>query len=339
MALIFYTNVISAHQLPLAKELVKRLGAKGFRYVYTGDEDGVRQEVRCHEPWIEHYQDETQCETVETLLVGGIRPIDLLERRLAAGRKTLYMSERWFKPWRGLPGWLRLLVPSYFKMARRFAKLFANPNFLFLPIGPWALADMRLLCQVMNVVFPGDRVVPWGYFVEASKRIVQSNAKVETTTRQLRVLWVGRMIRWKRVDTLIKAVRAIDPRCISLTLVGDGDQRQRLLDLSRGATNITFKAAVPIDQVRKLMREHDLYVLPSNSEEGWGAALNEAMSEGLNVLGTYEAGASAALLPASHLFHAGDWHRLKNLLMNPPPQVKLAHRFTPAGAAEVLLSL
>lgn len=339
MALIFYTNVISAHQLPLAKELVRHLGAKGFRYVYTGEEDGVRQEVRCHEPWIERYQDDAKFETEETLLVGGIRPIDLLERRLAAGRKTFYMSERWFKPWRGLPGWLRLLVPSYFKMARRFARLFANPNFLFLPIGPWALADMRLLCKVMGVAFPANRVVPWGYFVEASKRFVPSDAKLETSTRQLRVLWVGRMIRWKRVDTLIKAVRGIDPRRISLTLVGDGDQRQRLLDLSRGATNITFKSAVPIERVRELMREHDLYVLPSNSEEGWGAALNEAMSEGLNVLGTYEAGASAALLPASHLFHAGDWRSLRNLLLEQPPRVELAHRFTPSGAAEVLLSL
>ena len=63
------------------------------------------------------------------------------------------------------------------------------------------------------------------------------------------------------------------------------------------------------------MRTHDVYVLSSNAEEGWGAALNEALEEGMLAFGTYEAGASAAMLPKSHLFHAGDWRVLSRLLL------------------------
>ena len=54
------------------------------------------------------------------------------------------------------------------------------------------------------------------------------------------------------------------------------------------------------------MREHDIYVLSSDAFEGWGAALNEALEEGMYAIGTYEAGASATMLKESDLFHAGD---------------------------------
>ena len=62
------------------------------------------------------------------------------------------------------------------------------------------------------------------------------------------------------------------------------------------------------------MREHDVYILASNEQEGWGATVNEALEEGMTVLGTYEAGASAALLPQGQLFHAGDWKALAKAL-------------------------
>ena len=64
------------------------------------------------------------------------------------------------------------------------------------------------------------------------------------------------------------------------------------------------------------MREHDVYVLSSNAYEGWGTVVSEALEEGMKVVGTYEAGASATMLPESNLFHAGDWRCLKNILEN-----------------------
>ena len=62
------------------------------------------------------------------------------------------------------------------------------------------------------------------------------------------------------------------------------------------------------------MQEHDLYVLSSNGYEGWGAVVSEALEEGMRVLGTFEAGASATLLPRERLFHSGDWKGLVQLI-------------------------
>ena len=72
---------------------------------------------------------------------------------------------------------------------------------------------------------------------------------------------------------------------------------------------------VPIAEVRKLMREHDVYVLSSNGYEGWGAVVSEALEEGMVVIGTHEAGSSATILPESCLFYAGDWRALARLLL------------------------
>ena len=62
------------------------------------------------------------------------------------------------------------------------------------------------------------------------------------------------------------------------------------------------------------MRSYDIYVLSSHGSEGWGAVVSEALAEGMQVVGTHEAGASATVLPESHLFCSGDWRGLGKLL-------------------------
>ena len=176
------------------------------------------------------------------------------------------------------------------------------------------------------------------------------------------------MLDWKRVDTIVRAVVAASKEVekvggggermrFYLTLVGDGPERERLLKLAEKldaknkketetplSTSTSFLhllSPVPIGQVRNLMREHDIYVLASNAQEGWGAAVNEALEEGMIVIGTDEAGASAALLPRENLYHAGDWKALARLLQAPEKlkRVVLPREFTPAGAAERLMQL
>ena len=90
------------------------------------------------------------------------------------------------------------------------------------------------------------------------------------------------------------------------------------------------------------MRQCDLYVLASDACEGWGAVVNEALEEGMSVIGTFEAGASAAILPRERLFHAGDWKTLMRLIEReirgelPPCSIG---KWTAVAAAERLLGL
>lgn len=350
-----YTIAISPHQVPLFREVMARLGAEACRFV------SVRKPIhnRADMGWgvteggewalEEASQPEEARAVIRTAktLMSGMRDVGLFEERCRRGLKTIYCGERWFKPPMGM---LRLLQPKYFKMARRFVRLLReNKHMYAFPIGIHAARDMARLCGLFagdwkcafrapELEFerkPGgriwlaqrrrgaekyclDKMRMWGYFVEPSK-LTPCNQE----HKALRILWVGRMLDLKRVDTIIKAVREQADRKrageavpkISLDIYGTGPMEAKLKRLARGYEDvIKFYPPVPIAEVRKLMREHDVYVLASNGYEGWGAVVSEALEEGMKVIGTYEAGSSATILPESQLFHAGDIKRLRRLL-------------------------
>ena len=335
MKFCFYTNSVSPHQLPLARELAKRLGAYNYRYVTQSRVSEARQQCGWHdeeEPWIVSDSERPQevrsmLESCDVLMC-GVRDFPLFEKRAKRRLPTFYVSERWFKPIRlhlvfnlMLPGWLRLVHPSYFKMARRMRHLLKEDvPFYYFPCGIHAAADMARIVRwrspVFSILEPGasfEKIRLWGYFVATTSEQC-GNALNKSVA--LNVLWVGRMLDWKRVDTLVHAVAYIQKRGIEirLTLVGDGPERTGLERLVKGGP-ITFLSSQPIDRIRTLMRAHDVYVLSSDAGEGWGAALNEALEEGMYALGTYEAGASGTMLKESDLFHAGDSRALARLLV------------------------
>ena len=358
MKFAFLTNIISPHQMPLARGLINLLGESEYRYVYIEAEEKGRADLGWGnegEDWCLHGDENTAVLSEADVLMSGVRAPHLFEKRAKEGKTTLYCSERWFKP----PiGFLRVFVPSYFKMARRIVKLLnESENFYYLPMGIHAARDMARLCGLMNgdwkCVFkapkvnferkPGGKVFSegvgregvrecvgkmrmWGYFVQSSEFRVGSlelnhgihriHGKKGCGSEGVKVLWVGRLLNWKRVDTIIKAVgECSKSKKITLDIYGIGPEEAKLKKLAaKYGDKIKFHPPVPINEVRKLMREHDVYVLSSNGYEGWGAVVCEALEEGMKVIGTYEAGASATILPESNLFHAGDWRRLKMLL-------------------------
>lgn len=325
MTVALYTNIISPHQLPLAREIVRRIGRENYRYIYTDDFHAERTEMG----WHCDQADDVRClrfdfrqqlpENAEArdwlencdLLLCCPRDLGLIERRCQRGRRTYYVNERWFKPpWE----YLRMVVPSFRRMARKFISLVNEyEEFRLLPIGVHACRDFRRLGVA------SDKMTTWGYFVEPS-RYRMPWQKSELPRQTLRVLWVGRMLPLKRVDTLLKAVACCRERFpISLTIVGDGLLRSKLERLAKQMfgsqlNGVHFEHSVSIGKVRELMRSHDVYVLPSNGYEGWGAVVSEALEEGMTVFGTHEAGSCATMLPNSQLFHVGDWRRLACLL-------------------------
>lgn len=262
------------------------------------------------------------------------KPIDIFHLRDAehGGSCGLWIS-----------GFLRMLMPFGFIRARKIVRFFKKyQNFRYLPVGVHAAGDMARLCGLMNenlqclfkaptldidrkpcgvISCSGDQNMShycldkmrlWGYFVESFKR--EPAVQDCMIHNPLRVLWVGRMLGWKRVDTLIKAIGGM--KDIVLSLYGGGPKEIKLKRIASAYDNITVGGMVAISKVREIMRNHDVYVLTSNEFEGWGAVVNEALEEGMDVVGTFEAGASATILPRGNLFHAGDWRGLRRLLLS-----------------------
>ena len=373
--IVFYSIDLSPHIQPLALEVAKIVGFENFLYVSEIEEPWRGEAIETGGILHKFRKDASQeLEDCEVLYTGGIRPIDLIERRARRGLKTLYVSERWFKPIRigayfcgfrlgfSLPGWLRMYCPGYRKMMKRFVRAVnEHDSVRFLAIGPHAKADF------VRMGVREGKIDVWGYFVEESlvvsrqslvgsgQRLAVSSERLAVGSERLvlRVLWVGRMLDWKRVDTIIRAVgelvRSSNPRLTTndyrltttLDIYGAGPEEKRLRKMAaKYGDVIKFHAPVPIREVRGIMREHDVYVLSSDENEGWGAVVNEALSEGMKVLGTFEAGASATMLPGERLFHAGDAEALARLLVkeanNELPPCSIGN-WTPKEAARRLV--
>lgn len=332
MRFALYTNVISPHQLPLAKEVIRLVGAENYRYVYEVRQLDERRKLgwddeagRFGVTAVQADSDEARewLENADVLLVGDVRPVELLEHRAARGLMNFYQTERWFKPPIGI---VRMLHPGYRRRAKRMVRLFnENPHSICLAIGPHAAADMR------RIGVRAEKIVAWGYFVSPSDAPRQSPVPRH---HPVRILWVGRMLAWKRVDTILKAMALLPRADYSLTLVGDGPERKRLERLARGLS-VEFLPPQPIDRIRGIMREHDVYVLSSNAYEGWGAVVSEALEEGMRVVGTYESGAPAAILPDTNLFHCGEAKSLARLLQGEIPQVPVGEWSAKAAAAKL----
>ncbi len=152
MKIALLTNIISPHQLPLARALVQRVGEENYCYVYTEPLHGERAKMgwgEALEEWCVQGEMNDPLVLEADALLSGHRALETFARRNAESKVTFYMSERWFKP----PiGFLRVFVPSYFKMVRRFLKCLKSPKFMLLPMGIHAARDFARLMGL----FKGD---------------------------------------------------------------------------------------------------------------------------------------------------------------------------------------
>ncbi len=321
MRIVQVTNIMSHHQLPLARGIAELVGKGNFRFVTTQATDEERRAMGWNpeenDPWILRAgEDEADRAHFEhwwnnaDIVLCGDRLLEKINNRLAHGKPVFYMSERWWKP----PiGSARLFHPGFARMAYRFRQLAASPYFHFLPIGDYSAEDMKRIASFKS------RRWRWGYFTALPDPLPQRGNDLQG----FRVMWAGRMLGWKRVDTLIKGFsRLLDERPdATLTLVGDGPEREKLANLARrqlAPGSYLFLPPQPVSVILEMMRQHHVYVLPSNAYEGWGAVVNEAMSEGCAVIASDTAGAAKSMIKHMAnglLFHAGEWNKLSELLI------------------------
>ena len=104
---------------------------------------------------------------------------------------------------------------------------------------------------------------------------------------QVRLLFVGRLVRTKGLRDLIRAVAKLqDMKEISLTVAGDGEElelcRQEATDLGI-MSHIDFRGRVSRKEVERLYSEADIFVFPSFREPTGGVVL-EAMRHGLPII-------------------------------------------------------
>ena len=307
--------------IPLANALVSEVGINNFKYAILKPAEEFRVNMGFNaededQPWaIKVYENEENIiefekwfDEADVVLFSNRTFFAKASQRVKKNKLTFYFSERWWKPKIGR--W-RLLFPKHIKFVLEIRKLSKNPNFHYLAQGGHAANDIQFITKFK------DRIWNFGYFTAVTETTFMSSP-----TDTISVLWCGRMLQWKRVDVLIKAFSEVikkHPHC-HLTLVGDGEEKEKLEILAKEILPLEMYSIIPsqkIEVIREMMGISDIYVLPSSGYEGWGAVVNEAMSEACAVIASVNSGAGKAIIEDGvngFLFKSGDCKALSKIL-------------------------
>ena len=304
MKILYAGKNINHHQVPFVESLAKKIGVNNIRYASLKMIEQERLKMGfaqfSGDLFIDinnSYQEFLEWWFEADIVVTNIRHYyDLMEQRLEKGKILYYTSERWFKK----PiGTLRLLNPNILKLSYKYRKLSDYQHFYYLPQGYFAYRDFKLLgiCK--------DKSYSFGYITPQINNSIKTNDNYLLPQDRINILWAGSLIKLKNVDILAKAFVEINKRFPStyLTIIGEGPERARIakiLSECQSQNCYCIKNFVENSQLRSIMAESDIYVFPSNGAEGWGAVVNEAMSEGCAVVLASNIGARTLI---SHRFN------------------------------------
>jgi glycosyltransferase involved in cell wall biosynthesis len=137
------------------------------------------------------------------------------------------------------------------------------------------------------------RIIPMG--LDTSRIIVPRDIPSRSPDGHA-ILFVGRIIEWKGIDTLMKAVSLIKSNYpdLTLTIIGEGPKKDdylKMIDERNLSSYVHMPGAVSDDDLNQAYASANLFILPSRAQnqmvmEGLGVVLLEAIYHGVPVIGS-----------------------------------------------------
>lgn len=202
------------------------------------------------------------------------------------------------------------------------------------------LLNSRALRRADRIVTPsaylGDVVRKW--LGPRDVRVIPNGVVAHASARgdrdpnvPMRIVYVGRLIPHKNVETII---RAASESGVALTIVGDGPDRRRLEQISPdGPSPITqFLGSLPHPQVMDTIAQADFLVLASGYE-GLPHVAIEALAAGVPVIGPPVGGLPEAVRDGynGRIISGSLTETLKDLSSNPGEVARLAEGARESG--------
>ncbi len=110
--------------------------------------------------------------------------------------------------------------------------------------------------------------------------------KNKKENKTLRIICVARLIKRKGIDYLLKALGSLKNKDFTLTLIGDGKEKENLKELAKNLKidkQVKFLGSIPHQKIVKYYQENDFFILPSLNE-GMSNTVLEAMACGLPII-------------------------------------------------------
>ena len=281
MTITFVTNYVHHHQLPLADEFYRILGGN-YNYIATkplpdwlikGGYDPTLER-----PYIiRSYQSDSEMKIARRLIdesdvvIAGMSPEEWYVVRNCKGKPTFYYKERPYKEY--IP-WLKLPLHA-FKNYKRYGKY---DHTYLLCASAFTAYDYRLTHCFTK------RSFKWGYLTAVPmddcvfRNLFCKNGVIS-------IMWCARFLWWKHPELPVMLATRLKAKGYSfvIDMYGSGEEietiEKKIFDLN--VTDVVkLRGNLPNSEILNEMRQHDFFLFTSDRNEGWGAVLNEAMSNG-----------------------------------------------------------
>lgn len=295
MKIVFIGDNLSIHQKPLSDRLFSLLGKD---YLFVGTKP-IAQE-RINMGWSDYTKEslyavyttqenkkyiERKIDEADAVIIGAASTA-WIRKRLKDGKLVFRYQERpfkrnkffeWFNP--------KALVGIF-----RSSIIWQRKNYHLLAASAYAYNDFsRFFCFK-------NKAWKFGYFIEPiqTQFFCRDNNVVQ-------VSWVGRLIKWKHCEMVIEAAKFLKDQGVAahFNIIGQGPLEGSIISKIQDfglKDNITLYRSKSNHDVREFLKNSDIHLITSDSNEGWGVVTNEAMSAGCCVISSKQTGAAPFLI-------------------------------------------
>ena len=290
MKLVFVTNLVHHHQTPLANEFYKLLG-DDYKYICTEPmpewliKGGYDPSI--NRPYIVRAYESTEAlnyalrlaNEADVVIIGSA-PEYYVTKRIKESKVTFRYSERWFKNRRwylsGPKAWM-----NYFKCHI----IHWNKPLYMLAASAYTCRDVNAIGAYLGKVFK------WGYFTRVDDFPLEACKKLDASSEEStpHIMWCARFLRWKHPELPVMLARRLKDKGykFQIDMYGSGEELDAIKQLAKNLAvddKVSFCGNFPNEDILNQMRQHEIFLFTSDRNEGWGAVLNESMSNGCAVV-------------------------------------------------------
>ena len=235
------------------------------------------------------------------VVIWGSAPPEVVRNRLSKSKLTLHYSERIHTV-----GYNRLKLIKH--APQMYMKYGRYKNLYLLCASAFAAFDYAQSGTFVNKAYK------WGYFPPFEKREDVAELIRQKPVDTIEILYVSRLIPLKHPDMPLRVVVRLMKEKIPfhITMIGNGELKQKVNEMIAGyelGSHVTMIDSLPPEKVRSYMDGANIFLFTSDSNEGWGAVMNESMSSACAVVASSEIGSVPFLIDDNKngcIYKAGD---------------------------------
>lgn len=324
MKIVFVTNLVTPHQIPLINSFYTITNGS-FCVIETSKANkdlpiGWKTDFKSDYIITSTQYFENKAESIKIInqadfVIFGSAPDECVADRIKNNKITFRYSERLYKP-KYKSNKLKEIYSAWLHHGQ-----FQKHNLYMLCASAYTPIDCKKHRNYINKTYK------WGYFPEVKK--YDSIETVIENKEPSSILWAGRLIDWKHPEHPIQVAKKLKEQGYKfhLNIIGNGELEEQLLKMINDEDlndYISMLGSMSPDKVREYMEKSQIFMFTSDFNEGWGAVLNESMNSGCVVVASHAIGSVPYLLQDNInglIYKNGDiddlFNKVKYLLENP----------------------